>query len=169
MHRNRLLVAGAMLLGVALSLARAPLRGQTAASGSLTLALPKLKPMDGTVRALRIDRLYVQTADGRFDLPASLTSSAPATTIGTWSNRVTLAGGRTIILTVVRQGPGRARVSLEARPSTGVVRWGFAFDAARDGRIRTSSSRSIARRVRSKAKLLRAMMAMPIATIASPT
>jgi len=132
MHRNRLLVAGAMLLGVALSLARAPLRGQTAASGSLTLALPKLKPMDGTVRALRIDRLYVQTADGRFDLPASLTSSAPATTIGTWSNRVTLAGGRTIILTVVRQGPGRARVSLEARPSTGVVRWGFAFDAARD-------------------------------------
>ncbi len=132
LHGTRPLVAGALLLGVGLFLTGLRLDAQITPGASLTFSLPRLKAMGGTTRALRVDGLYVETGDGRVDLPAALTTGAPATTSGTWSNRVTLPGGRVITLTAVRQGQDRVRINLQAQPSTGVVRWGFAVDAARD-------------------------------------
>src|SRR5260370_32840020 len=60
------------------------------------------------------------------------------------------------------------RARLTPKISTAIASAAESSDSARDCGIWISSSRSIARRVRSKAKLLRAMIAIPIATIASP-
>src|SRR5229473_1054917 len=60
------------------------------------------------------------------------------------------------------------RARLIQKISTAIASAAEISDSARDCGIWITSSRSIARRVRSKAKLLRAMMAIPIATIASP-
>src|SRR5882762_9673622 len=60
------------------------------------------------------------------------------------------------------------RARLMQKISTAIASAAESSDSARDRGIRTTSSLSIARRVRSKAKLLRAMTAIPAATIASP-
>ncbi|MEO8481446.1 MAG: TIM-barrel domain-containing protein [Acidobacteriota bacterium] len=130
-RRNRRLRAGAVLCGAGLFALNVHAQNQTAAGATLTLMLPRLKPMAGVTRALRVDGLFVDTTAGRVPLPASLTAAAPTTLAGRYVNRVTLADGHVITLSVTRDGD-RARVSFTAQPSTGVIRWGFALDAARD-------------------------------------
>src|SRR5260370_6225611 len=65
-----------------------------------------------------------------------------------------------------RQRQIRAR--LMQKISKAIASAAESSDSARDCGIWTTSSQSIARRVRPKAKLLRAMTPIPIATIASP-
>ncbi len=103
------------------------MRAQTPGPPSaLTLAFPRLATTAGVARTLQLDGLFVETPQGRMDL-AALTAGAPATLSANWSNRTTLADGRVVTMTVTRQGD-RARVALRAEPSTGIVRWGLAFD-----------------------------------------
>ena len=102
--------------------------GQSPAGATFTLPAPRLKAIAGAPRALSVDGLFVETARGRTTLPPALTEPRPAGA-GSWTNRVTLADGRTISLAVARQGD-RVTVSLAAQPATDVIRWGLAIDAA---------------------------------------
>ena len=103
---------------------------QSSAATAMVLPAPLLKPIAGKARALALDAFFVETAQGRTPLPPALTQPGP-TGANSWTNRVTLADGRVISLSVGRQGD-RITLTLAAQPAAGVVRWGLAIDAARD-------------------------------------
>jgi alpha-glucosidase (family GH31 glycosyl hydrolase) len=128
---TRLLMAGTLLLGLGLAASSDRLLAQDANAPALTLTFPKLTAAAGAPHALRLDGWFVETAQGRTPLPASLLSAAPIGATANWSRRTTLADGRVITLTVTRQGD-RARVALRAQPSTGIIRWGLAAGATSD-------------------------------------
>jgi alpha-glucosidase (family GH31 glycosyl hydrolase) len=82
-------------------------------------------------RALRLDGLFYETADGRVALPAALTSSLGAPSAGSRTGTATMPDGRTVRLTVNAQGADFV-VSFGAEPAEGIVRWGLAVDARPD-------------------------------------
>jgi alpha-D-xyloside xylohydrolase len=125
---RRLIVVG--LLASSLGVGAAVLaRGQSPAGTALVLPAPLLKSMAGGPRALSVDGLFVETAQGRTALPPSLTQP-PSATAGSWTSRATLADGRVVSLSINRQG-NRTTLSLAAQPATGVTRWGLGIGAAR--------------------------------------
>jgi alpha-glucosidase (family GH31 glycosyl hydrolase) len=130
LRARRLVVVGLLVssLGVVAAAVRAG--GQSTASATFILPAPRLKAIAGAPRALSVSGLFVETARGRTALPPALTEPRPAGA-GSWANRVTLADGRVVSLSVGRQGD-RVTVSLAAQPATDVVRWGLSIDAARD-------------------------------------
>lgn len=121
-----------LLVGLAFCSLSPAMRAQApVAMPGLTLAFPRLANAPAAGRTLRLDGLFVDTAQGRINLPAALTTGAPAALASNWSGRATLADGRTIALAVARQGD-RARITLRAEPATGILRWGLAIDATPD-------------------------------------
>jgi len=104
---------------------------QQAPSGTvLVLSAPRLKVGAGAPPTLSVDRLFVETAQGRTALPPSLTQPQPAGA-SSWTNRATLADGRVVTLSIAREGD-RTTLSLAAEPAAGVIRWGLSIAAARD-------------------------------------
>jgi alpha-glucosidase (family GH31 glycosyl hydrolase) len=79
--------------------------------------------------ALRLDRLYIDTATGRKRLPASLTAAGRLVEGGV--GEVTMPDGRVVRLAVTIEGRHRT-LRLSAEPSRGVRGWGLAVDAAPD-------------------------------------
>src|SRR5450759_5800683 len=100
------------------------------AAATLVLTASRLEATVGAPRALSVDGLFVETAQGRTALPPALTRPGPAGA-GSWTHRATLTDGRVVSLSIVRQGD-RTTLSLAAQPATGVIRWGLSIDAARD-------------------------------------
>ena len=127
---RRLTVAGLVVCGLSVAAIQVQVLEQPPAGTTLVLAAPLLKSMAGSPRALSLDGLFVQTAQGRTALPPSLTQPRSAGA-SNWTNRATLADGRVVSLSIGRQGD-RMTVSLAAQPATGVIGWGLSIDAARD-------------------------------------
>ncbi|HTL02846.1 MAG TPA: hypothetical protein VL243_11485, partial [Vicinamibacterales bacterium] len=82
-------------------------------------------------RSLDLDGWFYETASGRTPLPAALTGGVRTVSSSAWSGSAATADGRTLTLTVTPQR-GTFAISLKAQPSTGIVRWGVAIDAASD-------------------------------------
>ena len=127
---RRLSVAGLIATGLSVALIAAQAREQPPAGATLVLTAPRLEATAGAPRALSVDGLFVETAQGRTALPPALTKPGPAGA-GSWTHRATLTDGRVVSLSIVRQGD-RTTLSLAAQPATGVIRWGLSIDAARD-------------------------------------
>ncbi len=127
---RRLTVLGLFVSSLSVAAGVAPARGQSQAGATLVLPAARLKTMGGAPPALSVDGFFVETAQGRTALPPALTEPRPAGA-GSWGNRVTLADGRIVSLSIGRQGD-RVTVSLAAQPAAGVIRWGLSIDAARD-------------------------------------
>jgi alpha-D-xyloside xylohydrolase len=132
MNRLARRLAAAVLLAASLlvSATALPAREQAQRGTPLVLPAPLLRAAPGAPRALSVDGLFVETAQGRTPLPPALTLP-PQAGAGSWTNRATLADGRVVSLSVARQGD-RTTLSLAAEPSAGVVRWGLSIDAAHD-------------------------------------
>ncbi len=127
---RRLSVAGLLATGLSVALIAAQAREQPPAGATLVLTASRLEATVGAPRALSVDGLFVETAQGRTALPPALTKPGPAGA-GSWTHRATLTDGRVVSLSIVRQGD-RTTLSLAAQPATGVIRWGLSIDAARD-------------------------------------
>jgi alpha-glucosidase (family GH31 glycosyl hydrolase) len=127
---RRLTVSVVLAASVGVAAVAIGAREQPPSGAALVLPAARLKAVAGAARALWLDRLFVETAQGRTPLPPALTQPGPAGA-SSWTNRATLADGRVILLSIGRQGD-RMTVSLAAQPAAGVTRWGLCIDAARD-------------------------------------
>ena len=127
---RRLTVAALLVSSLSVAAIAAHVLEQSPAGTTLVLSAPRLKSMAGAPRALLVDGLFVETAQGRTSLSPALTEPPPPGA-GSWTHRATLADGRVVSLSIVRQGD-RMTLSLTAQPTTGVIRWGLSIDAARD-------------------------------------
>ncbi len=105
--------------------------GDKTRGASLEIPSPVLLRADSDARrgALRIDRLYVDTAGGRTRLPASLTAAARLGAGGV--SEATMPDGRVVRLAVSPDGRHRT-LRLSAEPSRGIRGWGLAIDATAD-------------------------------------
>jgi len=93
-------------------------------SSGASLRLSGARPLD-------LDGWFYETASGLTPLPAALTGGVRTVSGSAWSGSAATADGRTLTLTVTPQR-GTFAISLKAQPSTGIVRWGVAIDAASD-------------------------------------
>lgn len=85
--------------------------------------------LDGS--PLRINGLFLETAQGRTVLPPQLTSKPLAVSQARRETRATLADGRVVTLSLERQG-NHLNLRLHAEPSNDIVKWGFAIEARPD-------------------------------------
>src|SRR5215470_11779123 len=69
---------------------------------------------------LKLDGFYLETAQGRIELPSQLAQG-----------EATLPDGRVVALRVGREGKNFT-VRLTAKPDSGIVRWGLSVDALND-------------------------------------
>src|SRR5215471_444634 len=69
---------------------------------------------------LKLDGFYLETAQGRTELPSQLAQGP-----------VTLPDGRMVALRVTREGKNFS-VRLTAKPDSGIIRWGLSVDALND-------------------------------------
>ena len=127
---RRLSVAALIVFGLGAAVGSGHPGQEAPAGTALVLPAPRLKSVPGSPGTLSVDRLFVETSQGRTVLPPSLTQPQPAGT-SSWTNRATLADGRVVTLSIAREGD-RTTVSLAAEPAAGVIRWGLSIAAARD-------------------------------------
>ena len=92
---RRLSVAGLLATGLSVALIAAQAREQPPAGATLVLTAPSLEATAGAPRALSVDGLFVETAQGRTALPPALTKPGPAGA-GSWTHRATLTDGRVV-------------------------------------------------------------------------
>lgn len=78
--------------------------------------------------ALKLDGLFIETAQGRMPLPASLISKA-RNIRAPFESQAAMPDGRVITLSV-QPGAGSHVVRLQAQPATGILKWGMAVEAA---------------------------------------
>jgi alpha-D-xyloside xylohydrolase len=80
-------------------------------------------------RQLKLDNFFVETPNGRINLPSTLTTrlikGRP------WTNRVKLVDGRVVTLLVTPQGK-TFNLRLSAKPDTGILKWGLAVQVSAD-------------------------------------
>ena len=77
--------------------------------------------------SLTLDGLFYETATGRTDLPPTLTRNLNKNSKAS----AKMPDGRTITVSLIPDGKN-FDISLTAAPSEGIVKWGFAIDAAAD-------------------------------------
>jgi len=96
---------------------------QRAANSAITLQSFHLKPNLGR-RALRIDRLFLETASGRVSLPALNALVGPKA----WSKEVKLSDGRLVTVSVTPQEKN-FEITFKASPDADILKWGLSIDA----------------------------------------
>jgi alpha-glucosidase (family GH31 glycosyl hydrolase) len=102
------------------------------ANGAVLLLRSKALAQMGTgseSRALKIDGLLLETAQGRTPLPAELIATPQKD--GTIQGQTKLPDGRTVKLTVTPDG-NNFTLKLSAQPEFGIVKWGLAIEAGKD-------------------------------------
>jgi alpha-glucosidase (family GH31 glycosyl hydrolase) len=80
-------------------------------------------------RAITIDGLFYQTAQGRVPLPPSLVSGEAAAGSAPLVRESAMPDGRTVSLSIAPHGTS-FRVTMHARPAEGITGWGFALESA---------------------------------------
>jgi alpha-D-xyloside xylohydrolase len=82
-------------------------------------------------RSLKLDGLFYETANGRIDLPAGLTSPRQGIGRTGWSAQARMPDGHVVTVSIEPQGRN-FDVSFKATPASDIVRWGLAINAATD-------------------------------------
>ena len=96
---------------------------QRVANSAITLQSPQLKTNLGR-RSLRVDRLFLETPNGRVSLPAFNAVVGPKA----WSKQAKLSDGRLVTVSVTPQGKN-FDLSFKASPDSDVIKWGLSIDA----------------------------------------
>jgi alpha-glucosidase (family GH31 glycosyl hydrolase) len=97
--------------------------------GQAELSLPQGSSPQN--RALRLDRFFYETAQGRIILPALLTDKAQNFQSGVAETQARMADGRTVTLSLKREGSNFV-IRLSAQPDSGITKWGLAVDVLAD-------------------------------------
>jgi alpha-D-xyloside xylohydrolase len=106
------------------------LRKQEAGGAVLILKSGSLKPGRAGARSLKLDGLFFETANGRIQLPTSLSSPGPAISAKPFTSQTTMPDGRIVFVSVQPQGTD-FNISLKAQPDSDIVKWGLAIEATK--------------------------------------
>ncbi len=85
--------------------------------------------LPGVARAVRLDGIFYETAQGRTPLPGNLSFAPRGNSLVAEAR---MPDGRTVTLTVQPDGRHDHRVNLAATPAAGIIKWGFAVESASD-------------------------------------
>ncbi len=109
----------------------APATDQPAIAATLLLRSKLLSPLGAGPEgcALKIDGLFLETAQGRMALPADLVAKPQKD--GAIEGQTKMQDGRIVKLTLTPEG-SNFTLRISAEPAFGIVKWGLAIEAGKD-------------------------------------
>lgn len=124
-----ILALGLGLLGVGRTQGREAVSETPKAEAGILLPSNALAPDRRTQnRALWLTKIFYDTAQGRAEVPVSLTPPRHGVRVQHWQSQVRMADGRMVAIRVTHQGKDFV-VRMSAQPDADIMKWGFSIPA----------------------------------------